>query len=82
MKPRTSPLTPDEAERLRIVRADWLAVGLSTEPADRPEAEAAVKELYAVMGWREPLTIWMDSPLGGIAAAAWFESIGKESKRG
>ena len=81
MKPRTSPLTPDEAERLRIVRADWLAVGLSTEPADRPEAEAAVKELYAVMGWREPLTIWMDSPLGGIAAAAWFESIGKESKR-
>jgi len=80
---RRAPLTDSEQAELRKVRSEWLAVGLSTEPADRPEAEAAVKDLYAVMGWKEPMTIWMESPLGGCFAAGWFESIRKgESKRG
>jgi hypothetical protein len=74
---RTKPLTTSEQRALEACRSEWLEVGASTEPADRPAAETAVKQLYAVIGLKEPMTIWMDSPLGGAAASAWFESVAK-----
>jgi hypothetical protein len=36
-------------------RSDWLANLLSTEPADRPRAEAALRDLYVASGFPPPV---------------------------
>jgi hypothetical protein len=49
-------------------RARWLSHLHSTEPADRPRAEAGVRALYAAAGFPEPRHFfWFDSP----RAASW-----------
>ncbi|MFI6295021.1 DUF6745 domain-containing protein [Nonomuraea sp. NPDC050790] len=54
------------SERRRPVAADlhdeWLGWALSTRPADRPAAEAAVTSLYARLGRPAPAFVWADSP--------------------
>ena len=50
------------------VRGEWLARLLSTAAADRPAAEAAVRRLYAAVGFAAPQhMLWFDSP----SAASW-----------
>src|SRR5688500_17212071 len=50
------------------VRGEWLARLLSTAPADRPAAEAAVRRLYTAVGFAAPQhMLWFDSP----CAASW-----------
>jgi hypothetical protein len=50
------------------IRADWLACLLSAEPAGRPQAESALRELYSSAGLTPPEHVfWLDSPF----AAAW-----------
>ncbi len=50
------------------VRGEWLARLLSTAPADRPAAEAAVRRLYDAVGFAAPQhMLWFDSP----CAASW-----------
>jgi hypothetical protein len=44
------------------IRADWLAQLHSTEPADRPRAEAGVRRLYAAAGFREPQHFLCSTP--------------------
>ena len=39
---------------------------MSTEPANRPRAERAVKRLYGSFGWRPPTVVWADCPLTGF----------------
>ena len=52
------------------LRDGWMTTALSTERCDRPAAEAAVHEAYRAAGLEvPPLTIWMDSPLGGVFAS-------------
>src|SRR5690606_19368325 len=64
-------LTPEQEALLSVVRDEWLAVGLSTEPADRSRAEAGVVAAYRAAGLEPPATvIWLDSPLAGAIAAA------------
>ncbi len=42
----------------------WTAIGLSTEPACRDKAEAAIRDAYAVAGLKPPRKIvWCGSPL-------------------
>lgn len=41
---------------------DWTAIGLSTAPADRPVAEAAMWGLYREVGMKPPEMIWCASP--------------------
>jgi hypothetical protein len=49
-------------------RADWLNLMFSTEPADRPQAESAVRDVYAASGLPQPrYFVWFDSPFD----AAW-----------
>jgi hypothetical protein len=36
-------LTPEQEARLPGIRDKWMAIGLSTDWADRPRAEAAVR---------------------------------------
>ena len=41
----------------------WTDIGLSTEPADRPRAEAAFTAMYAQAGLPRPHMVWCGSPL-------------------
>jgi hypothetical protein len=62
-KKRIERLTPDQEARLPVVRREWFEVGTCTEPADRPRAEAAITQMYAVIGEPAPRFLWCDSPL-------------------
>ena len=46
-------------------REECLAIGRSTEPADRPKAEAAISKMYELMGWKQPRFWWSDGPAIG-----------------
>ena len=69
----TEVLTELPAEReaqLPAIRDKWISIGIATEPANRPEAEKAVRKAYELA--RQPLPsyyVWFDSPFEGTAAA-------------
>ncbi len=68
---RIERLTPEQEAILPKVRDEWLRIGLSTERADRPAAEAGVAQAYRAAGLEPPRTIiWLDSPYQGALAAA------------
>jgi hypothetical protein len=57
---------------LADIRAEWLRELLSTAPADRARAEAAVRRLYTAAGFAEPRhVIWFDSPF----RASWVVAL-------
>ncbi|MEU8305231.1 DUF6745 domain-containing protein [Actinomadura sp. NPDC048955] len=57
----------DDAQReAAAVRAEWLGHLLSTAPADRPAAEAAISELYRLIGLDPPRFHWVPSPLAAL----------------
>jgi hypothetical protein len=69
-------LTPEQTAQLVTVRNEWIKIGLSTEPADRPRAEAAVPLMYAAAGLEPPkIVIWLDSPLAGYIGARVLTEI-------
>ena len=79
----TGKLTDEDLARLAEVRAEWMAIGLSTEPCDRDAATAAVLACYDFAGIeRPPLVIWMDSPLGGLYASAVLRILAEGQLRG
>ena len=47
----------------------WLAAGLSTAPADRPRAAAAVRALYRIWQLPAPEIVWCGSPRRIVALA-------------
>ncbi|MDQ7909759.1 hypothetical protein RB614_35085 [Phytohabitans sp. ZYX-F-186] len=53
--------------------ANWRAALLSTEPADRAAAEAAVGELYRLHRLPPPVFVWTDSPLSGLLVSFWAQ---------
>jgi hypothetical protein len=53
------------------IRARWLAHLFSTEPADRPQAEAAVRDLYVTAGFAPPrYLLWFNTPFDACWAVA------------
>jgi hypothetical protein len=65
------PRDANPAEKIRLavaLRNEWLAVGLSTESADRSAAEAAVGRLYDMAGAVPPAFEWVPSPLAALQA--------------
>ncbi len=64
-------LTAKQRARLPEWAKKWVELGLSTEPADRARAEAAVRRAYEVAG-REPPTyiLWMSNPRDSVLAWA------------
>lgn len=65
-------LTPEQEALIPVIRDEWIAHGLSTQPADRPEAEAGAAQAYEQAGLVPPrFFVWLDSPLAG-AVAAWL----------
>ncbi len=52
-------------------RSRWLAHLLSTEAADRPRAEGAMRDIYAAAGFSPPHhALWFDSPFDACWANA------------
>ncbi len=59
-----SSLTDAQRAKLAGWAQQWLATGLSNEPADRPTFERAVRTLYEEQGRKAPSrVIWTGSPL-------------------
>jgi len=59
-------LTPEQEQFLPQVAAEWIAHGLSTQPADHAAAEAGVRLAYETAGLASPaFMIWLGSPLAG-----------------
>ena len=57
-------LTQSQSDRMVEFSDKWIKIGLSTEPANRTEAEAAIKQMYASAGLVQPRKIvWCGSPL-------------------
>jgi hypothetical protein len=64
-------LTPQQAAMLPGIRDEWLAHGLSTQPADRPAAEQGIRVAYRAAGLNPPrFIIWLGSPWAGIIGQA------------
>jgi len=56
------------------VRAEWLSRLLSTAPVERPEAEAAVRQVYLACDLPPPRCfLWFDSPYLALWAMALVE---------
>lgn len=75
-------LTPEELAMLPGIRDEWLAIGLCTERADRPRAEAGARLAYQLANLEVPeLIVWEESPMAGAEAAAylvWADERGME----
>lgn len=57
-------LTEEQKAKMPEYVREWTAIGLSTEPADRPRAEKAVRLMYECGGLKPPRKIvWCGSPL-------------------
>ena len=71
--------TVDVNDTALAARADgWLALGLVAEPADRPDAEAGVRQAYELAGLAPPERIeWYGSPSAGVAAAQRLLTAGE-----
>ena len=73
----TEGLTPKQETLLEDWRDAYLALGLSTEPADREAAEAARALAYHMAGMKAPQAfVWVDNPYDGSLGAAFLDMIG------
>lgn len=64
-------LTPAQEAGMPLVRDEWIRHALSTERADRAEAEKGAWEAYKEAGYEFPAhMIWTASPQAGVRAAA------------
>ena len=78
----TGVLTPAHRQIVTDIRDHWAAAVLSTAPVDRAAAAEAVRRLYENNKLRQPaMTIWMDSPLGCIYAAAVVGQLGEQLRK-
>ena len=59
---RTAALRNELWQRATEIRREWLAIGLSTEPADRSSTEEAIASIYARHGRARPAFHWVCSP--------------------
>jgi len=63
-------LTPEQEERIPVVRDKWLDIGLATGPCNRRAAKKWAKQAYEEAGQTPPKHFfWFDSPLAGAIAA-------------
>ena len=64
MTRRLKKLTAQHRGAIPAHVAEWTRIGLCTDPADRPRAEAAIRECYRLSGMAEPRTfVWSPSPI-------------------
>jgi hypothetical protein len=77
-------LSPAQEQQLQVLQDKWLAIGLSTQPADRGCAEAGVRLAYRAANLGPPVhLVWFESPLAGALATSWFaRGLGSSTPRG
>ena len=63
-------LTKEQSDRFPEFVDKWTRIGLSTEPADRPRAESALRAMYAQAGFKHPKIVWCGSPFGNAITRA------------
>lgn len=63
-------LTKEQEAKIPEYREQFRQIGLSTEPCNRPAAEAAITASYLYLGKKEPKYLWADSPQAGAELAA------------
>ena len=63
MARRIEKLTAAQIAKFPEYVKAWTDIGLSTAPADRPRAEAAIARMYEIAGKRAPRIVWCGSPL-------------------
>jgi hypothetical protein len=79
---RIDRLTAAQETGLAEVRAEWEAVGLATEPADRPRAERAIRAAYVAAGLPPPtVVLWARSPLEAVLGMTHMAVLGEGSRR-
>jgi hypothetical protein len=77
-KKKITTLTEAQAARVVTWRAEWLAHGCNTAPADRPRAQAAITAMYEVIGEKPPVFLWFDSPMAAALAAGLLKSVSEK----
>jgi hypothetical protein len=79
---KITTLTAEQQSKFAEYVRTWTDHGVSTEPADRPRAEVAIRTIYEIGGKKPPgKIVWCDSPLSmalvrlvfekGLPASAW-----------
>jgi|GEM_PF-4874038 len=57
-------LTPEQEAQIPIYAEKWRQIQLSTKPANRPEVEKVIQQIYSTGGLKPPKSIvWFDSPV-------------------
>lgn len=67
---KITELTPEQEAKFPAYVDEWLRVGLSTEPMDRPTAAAAVREIYRLIDRPCPPIAYAQSPLSEVCVGA------------
>ena len=80
MAKKIERLTKKQSALMPVVRDEWIKIGLSTEPADRPRAETALIAMYDHVGLKAPRIVWVGSPMA--AAVARADLVSKLTKGG
>ena len=60
---RIESLTKEQEDRFQEFIDKWTKIGLSTEKANREEAEKGILMAYKTAGLKAPKIVWCDSPL-------------------
>jgi len=81
MRKRIESLTDEQIAKFPEYVKRWTDIGLCTDPADRPRAEAAVRKCYEIAGLPPPKRIvWCGSPLSqGLTRAIVMGLDGKSA---
>ena len=72
MAQKITSLTEAQKARFPEFVEKWIAIGLSTEPADKPRAEKAIRGMYALANLKAPRIVWVPCPISGVHAAMKF----------
>ena len=62
---RIENLTAGQERAMLAYRDEWLAIGRSTEPADRATTERVLYAMYTAIGEKQPYVWWCDGPAAG-----------------
>lgn len=68
MSSRIKSLTSEQIAAMPRYVEEWTRIGLCTDPADRPAAEAGIRLAYEAAGLPSPRIVWTGSPLGNAIA--------------
>ena len=74
-------LTPAQMDAARQCHARALEIGTSTEPADRPRAEAAITRMYELIDEAPPTFVWCQSPATALLCLEVLHSSLESSVR-